>query len=101
MIKVDLKDLEWDFSNGDEIKCVGKSIELTIDLKTLKDLMESYNENWEDEDQFYQNPFLILTYQIIKTNKDMNPETIERIEGLIDLRDLDLFKNALENITNY
>ena len=30
----------------------------------------------------------------------MNPETIERIEGLIDLRDLDLFKNALENITN-
>jgi hypothetical protein len=50
MIKVDLKDLEWDFSNGDEIKCVGKSIELTIDLKTLKDLMESYNENWEDED---------------------------------------------------
>jgi hypothetical protein len=30
----------------------------------------------------------------------MNPETIERIEGLINLRDLDLFKNALENITN-
>ena len=30
----------------------------------------------------------------------MNPEIIERIEGLINLRDLDLFKNALENITN-
>jgi len=27
-------------------------------------------------------------------------ETIERIEGLIDLGDLGLFKNALENITN-
>jgi hypothetical protein len=30
----------------------------------------------------------------------MNPEMIERIEGLINLRDLDLFKNSLENITN-
>ena len=30
----------------------------------------------------------------------MNPETIERIEGLINLRDLSRFKNALENITN-
>ena len=46
-----------------------------------------------------QGPPRILTYKIIKTN-DMNPETIERIEGLINLRDLDLFKNALENITN-
>ena len=46
-----------------------------------------------------QNPNRTFAYKIIKTN-DMNPETIERIEGLIDLRDLDLFKNALENITN-
>ena len=30
----------------------------------------------------------------------MNPETIERIEGLVNQRDLELFKNALENITN-
>ena len=30
----------------------------------------------------------------------MNPEMIERIEGLINLRDLELFKNSLENITN-
>ena len=45
------------------------------------------------------NPNRIFAYKIIKTN-DMNPETIERIEGLINLRDLDLFKNALENITN-
>ena len=46
-----------------------------------------------------QNPNRTFAYKIIKTN-DMNPETIERIEGLINLRDLDLFKNALENITN-
>ena len=45
------------------------------------------------------NPNRTFAYKIIK-NKDMNPETIERIEGLINLRDLDLFKNALENITN-
>ncbi len=30
----------------------------------------------------------------------MNPEMIERIEGLINLRDLELFKNSLENIVN-
>ena len=45
------------------------------------------------------NPNRTFAYKIIKTN-DMNPEMIERIEGLINLRDLDLFKNALENITN-
>ena len=50
MKKVDLKDLEWDFSDSDEIKCIGKGIEITFDLKTLNDLIESYNENWSDED---------------------------------------------------
>lgn len=30
----------------------------------------------------------------------MNYETLERIEGLINQRDLELFKNSLENITN-
>ena len=51
MKNVNLKDLEWDFSDSDEIKCVGKGIELTIELETLKDLMESYDENWEDDEE--------------------------------------------------
>ena len=32
--------------------------------------------------------------------KKLDYDTLVMIEGLIDLRDLDLFKNALENITN-
>jgi hypothetical protein len=31
---------------------------------------------------------------------NLSYETIERIDGLINQRDLELFKNALENITN-
>jgi hypothetical protein len=32
--------------------------------------------------------------------KKLDIEVLERIEGLVNLRDLELFKNALENITN-
>jgi hypothetical protein len=32
--------------------------------------------------------------------KKLDYDTLVMIEGLINLRDLDLFKNALENITN-
>ena len=34
----------------------------------------------------------------IPSNLDI--EVLERIEGLVNQRDLELFKNALENITN-
>jgi hypothetical protein len=32
--------------------------------------------------------------------KKLDYDTLVMIEGLVNLRDLDLFKNALENITN-
>jgi hypothetical protein len=32
--------------------------------------------------------------------KKLDYDTLAMIEGLVNLRDLDLFKNALENITN-
>jgi hypothetical protein len=32
--------------------------------------------------------------------KKLDYEVLERIEGLVNQRDLELFKNALENITN-
>jgi len=48
-----------------------------------------------------QNPNRILTYKINKKDmKKLDYDTLIMIEGLVNLRDLDLFKNALENITN-
>ena len=32
--------------------------------------------------------------------KNLDLEVLERIEGLVDQRDLELFRNSLENITN-
>ena len=48
-----------------------------------------------------QGPPRILTYKINKKDmKKLDYDTLVMIEGLVNLRDLDLFKNALENITN-
>ena len=32
--------------------------------------------------------------------KNLDLEVLERLEGLVDQRDLELFRNSLENITN-
>ena len=47
---ISLSDLEWDFSDEDEvILSLPKGIELTISKDELNDFIESWKENFEDD----------------------------------------------------
>ena len=46
---ISLSDLEWDFSDEDEVTLsLPKGIELTISKDELNDFIESWKENFED-----------------------------------------------------
>ena len=48
---ISLSDLEWDFSDEDEVTLsLPKGIELTISKDELNDFIESWKENFEDDD---------------------------------------------------
>jgi hypothetical protein len=47
---ISLSDLEWDFSDEDEVTLsLPKGIELTISKDELNSFIESWKENFEDE----------------------------------------------------
>ena len=47
---ISLSDLEWDFSDEDEVTLsLPKGIELTISKDELNDFIESWKENFEDD----------------------------------------------------
>ena len=49
---ISLSDLEWDFSDEDEVTLsLPKGIELTISKDELNDFIESWKENFEDDDE--------------------------------------------------
>ena len=59
MKQVLLSDLEWDFSDQDEVELkVGNTI-LVLTRDELNSFIESWDENWE---QIYLNPVRIFTY---------------------------------------
>ena len=59
MKQVLLSDLEWDFSDQDEVELkVGNTI-LVLTRDELNSFIESWNENWE---QIYLNPVRIFQY---------------------------------------
>ena len=65
-------------------------------LEAVKDFKNDVVNN-----QNSQNSPRTLIYKINKKDmKKLDYEVLERIEGLVNQRDLELFKNALENITN-
>ena len=59
MEQVLLSDLEWDFSDQDEVELkVGNTI-LVLTRDELNSFIESWDENWE---QIYLNPVRIFQY---------------------------------------
>ena len=47
---INLSDLEWDFSDGEEVTLsLPRGIELVISKGELKDFIESWDENWEED----------------------------------------------------
>ena len=59
MKQVLLSDLEWDFSDQDEVELkVGNTI-LVLTRDELNSFIESWDENWE---QIYLNPVRIFQY---------------------------------------
>jgi hypothetical protein len=49
---INLSDLEWDFSDEDEVTLsLPKGIELVISKDELNDFIESWKENFEDDEE--------------------------------------------------
>jgi hypothetical protein len=47
---INLSDLEWDFSDEEEVTLfLPRGIELVISKGELKDFIESWEENWEED----------------------------------------------------
>lgn len=50
MKEFNLEDLEWDFSDEDNVVLKMGNVILNVERNVLKDFIESWDENWDDNE---------------------------------------------------
>ena len=101
---------EKEISKGSTADLAKKQNQLAKLLKAKNDLVSKFKSNEININQYKQmignipQHIKTLTADIEKLEggelNEASYETLERIDGLVNRKDLELFKNALENITN-